>query len=342
MNSAALSLFLLLITVAAPLDAAASPSDYLLYVSNERSNDVTVIDGKSDQLLATIQIGKRPRGIHCSPDGARVFVALSGSPRMAPGVETERPPADKAADGIGVIDTKTRTVSAHWHVGSDPEQFALSSDGRAAFIANEDDATASMIDLTSGEQRGTVSVSAEPEGVGVNPINNEVYVTCEEKGEVYVIDPAQMRVLTKLPIGGRPRSVAFSSDGKRAYVPSETEAHITVIDAIAHKVLNHIALGEGTLPMGTVMSPDSRELFVTTGRGNSVVVIDTAKEAVVATIPVGTRAWGIAISPDGKKIYTANGASDDISVVDVAARKELKRIKAGSGPWGIAVVPATP
>jgi YVTN family beta-propeller protein len=90
--------------------------------------------------------------------------------------------------------------------------------------------------------------------------------------------------------------------------------------------------------MGTAISNEGNELYVSTGRGNSVAVIDTVKNNVVATIPVGARVWGIALSPDGKKLYTANGASDDVSVIDVVARKEIKRVKVGAGPWGIAVV----
>ena len=93
--------------------------------------------------------------------------------------------------------------------------------------------------------------------------------------------------------------------------------------------------------MGSVTSNDGKELYVSTGRGNSVVVIDAVKNEVAATIAVGNRPWGIALSPDGSKLYTANGASNDLSVVDVSARKELKRIKAGDGPWGIAIVGAT-
>jgi YVTN family beta-propeller protein len=69
-----------------------------------------------------------------------------------------------------------------------------------------------------------------------------------------------------------------------------------------------------------------------------VAVIDTEKNAVVTTIPIGNRAWGIALEPSGSKLYTANGASNDVSVVDVKSRKELRRIKAGDGPWGIATV----
>jgi YVTN family beta-propeller protein len=90
--------------------------------------------------------------------------------------------------------------------------------------------------------------------------------------------------------------------------------------------------------MGTVMARDGKELYVSTGRGNTVAVIDTEKNAVATTIPVGNRAWGIALGPSGSKLYTANGASNDVSVVDVKSRKELRRIKAGDGPWGIATV----
>ena len=193
----------------------ADPPSYLVFVSNERSGDVTVIDGNRDEVVATLPVGKRPRGIHGAPDGQRLFVTLSGSPRMAPGLDENRAPADKRADGLGVIDPAARKLIDHWHVGSDPEQFAISKDGRFAFIANEDDASASIVDLESGQSRGKIKVSEEPEGVGVNPGNGEVYVTCEEKGEVFAIDPDQQRVIAKIETGGRPRSVAFSPDGSR-------------------------------------------------------------------------------------------------------------------------------
>jgi YVTN family beta-propeller protein len=91
---------------------AESPN-YFVFVSNERSGDVTVIDGTSYAVVATFAVGKRPRGIHAAPDGERIFVTLGGSPRMAPGVDTERAPADKTADGLGVIDVSARKLIDH-------------------------------------------------------------------------------------------------------------------------------------------------------------------------------------------------------------------------------------
>jgi YVTN family beta-propeller protein len=91
--------------------------------------------------------------------------------------------------------------------------------------------------------------------------------------------------------------------------------------------------------MGTAISKDGKELYVSTGRANAVAVIDTQKNEVATTVPVGNRAWSIALDPSGTKLYTANGATNDVSVVDVKSRKELRRIKVGDGPWGIAIVP---
>src|SRR6266404_810389 len=312
--------------------ARAEPPSYLVFVSNERSGDVTVIDGATDNVVGSFPVGKRPRGIHATPDGRRVFVTLSGSPRMAPGLDENRAPADKRGDGLGVIDPLARKLIDRWHVGSDPEQFAISKDGKFAFLANEDDASASIIYLDSGQLRGRIKVSEEPEGVGVNPAKGEVYVTCEDKGEVFVIDPDQQRVIAKIDTGGRPRSVTFLPDGSRAYVACENGGYIAVIDARSHKLLSKIQLPTCSLPMGTAISSDGKELYVSTGRGNAVAVVDTQKnevprspllsargegegeESIVAVIPVGTRAWGIALDPSGSKLYTANGASNDVSV----------------------------
>ena len=64
-----------LVAAGALLARAESPS-YLVFVSNERSGDVTVIDGATDAVVATFPVGKRPRGIHATPDGKRLFVTL--------------------------------------------------------------------------------------------------------------------------------------------------------------------------------------------------------------------------------------------------------------------------
>src|SRR3984885_15330427 len=57
---------------------------YQILVSNEKSGDVTVINGSDLKVAATFPVGKRPRGIQVSPDGKTVYVAMSGTPVAPP------------------------------------------------------------------------------------------------------------------------------------------------------------------------------------------------------------------------------------------------------------------
>jgi YVTN family beta-propeller protein len=112
-----------------------------------------------------------------------------------------------------------------------------------------------------------------------------------------------------------------------------------VIDAAEHKLVKTVALPKGSRPMCVKVAPDGKKVYVSTGRGGTVLVLDAASAEVVNTIKVGQRPWGIAISPDGKFLYAANGPSDDVSVVDLTTEKEVARIKSKGSPWGIAIVP---
>src|SRR5688572_26530059 len=58
-----------------------------VYVTNEASGDLTVIDAANNEVIATLPLGKRPRGIHVTPDRKNILVALSGSPIAPPGVD---------------------------------------------------------------------------------------------------------------------------------------------------------------------------------------------------------------------------------------------------------------
>jgi nucleoside transporter/PQQ-dependent catabolism-associated beta-propeller protein len=328
-------------TAAIPIDPATLPRGPRVYVTNERSGNLTVIDARTNNVIATVHLGKRPRGIKLAPDGTTLYVALSGSPIAPPGVDEKTlPPPDRSADGIGVFDTTQMKLVKVIHAGTDPEQLAVSKDGKQLFVANEDAATASIVDVDSGKVVGVVKVGGEPEGVERTPDGALVYVTSEEDNEVFILDPATSKVVAQVKTSPRPRSVGFLPDGSRAYVTSENGNAIDVLDTRRHRVLTTIKLANDLLrPMGVAVAPDGSHLYVTLGRGKSLAIIDTKTNTVASTIEVGDRPWGIAMSPDGRTLYTANGPSNDVAVVDVASRSVTIRVKAGDSPWGAVFVP---
>lgn len=335
--------FILLIWVR-PVFAAS----YVVAFSNERSDTVTLLDGNDQKILATIPVGKRPRGIHPSPDGKLLYVALSGSPISAPrrggspkidDDDDQAKPADHSADGIGIIDVAQRRFLKKIPGGSDPEQFAVSADGATLYIANEDHATVTAAQASDGTVLHVFPVKKEPEGVALTPDGRQLLVTCEAGGEVFVIDTRLKRTLAEVSLGGRPRNIVFSLDGKQTFIPSESTGQVHVLDSEDHKILKSIFLPPNSRPMGLALSANGSKLYASAGWAGTICVIDTAAQRLTNTIKVGSRPWGIAMSPDGARLFVANGPSNDGSVVDLANEKELARIKMGDGPWGVAVVP---
>ena len=330
---------------AAPAPASPPEPRVKIYVTNEMSGDLSVIDGDTQTAIGNFPLGKRPRGIKVSPDGKSLFVALSGSPNAGPGVDPKTlPPPDRNADGIGEIDAATYKVKRIIHAGADPEQLAVSADGTRLYVANEDAAQVSVVDIPSGTVIATAKMGDEPEGVTIRPDGKVVYVTSEDEGAVYAIDTGTNKVLKKVMVGHRPRSIGFLPDGSRAFVSLENDGAIAVVDSKAHRFLHLIQLtGTGKTPkarpMGVLVHPDGSTVYVTTGSfGKLFFVAPNTAKATDVSMEVGQRPWGIGLSPDGKTIYTANGPSNDVSVVDLATKTVVKKIPVGNRPWGIAVV----
>ena len=337
-----ISLFLTLPFVLTACGAASRPEGgYRVYVTNERSGDLSVIDPATRQVIATVPLGKRPRGIHASPDGLTIYVALSGSPIAGPGVdESKLPPPDKKADAIGVFDVRQNKLSRLIPAGSDPEEFDLSKDGTLLYCSNEDVGLTSVVDIATGKVVASIPVGPEPEGVTTSPDGKLVYVTSEQAGTVAVIDTEAHKTIKTIPVGNRPRDVAFFPDGSKAYVTRENDGVISLIDVIRQQPVQTIELGpQGEIkPMSVILNADASKAYVSAGRGKRVFVVDTKTNEATGSFEVGDRPWGIGLSPNEKWLYTANGPSDDVSVVDLATNKVVKKIKVGTSPWGVLVL----
>ena len=242
-------------------------------VSNERSNDITVISGADYSVVATIPVGKRPRGIHPSPDGKLVYVAMSGTPIAAPPqLDAHGNPifkrgsddddsdseSDKTADGIGIIDLAARKLKGKIFAGSDPEEFALSKDGTRIYVSNEDTKSASVVNIAKAKVEHIIPVGQEPEGVAVTPDGKQFYVTCESGGDVYVIDATGYTVVGHFKVEPRPRTVAFLPSAGIAFVPSESVGLVNVIDSKKFTPLKVITLPAGARPMSVRLGNDDR------------------------------------------------------------------------------------
>lgn len=105
-----------------------------------------------------------------------------------------------------------------------------------------------------------------------------------------------------------------------------------------HQVGKIMLGGEGGWDYLTMDSAAQR-LYVT--RGTHVMVIDTAKNAVVGDIPNTSGVHGVALAPKLNKGFTSNGRENTVTVFDLKTLKETGRISVGKNPDAILYDPAT-
>jgi YVTN family beta-propeller protein len=140
-----------------PEGVAVNPSTNLIYVANEGSDNVSVIDGASNAVVTTVAVGSYPWGVAVNPSTNLIYVANEGS------------------DNVSVIDGASNAVVATVAVGSNPSGVSVNSDTNRIYVANHGSTNVSVIDGASNAVVATVAVGTYPYGVAANPNSNRIY-----------------------------------------------------------------------------------------------------------------------------------------------------------------------
>jgi PQQ-dependent catabolism-associated beta-propeller protein len=278
-----------------------------VFVSNEKGNTITVVDGDSLEVVREVAVGERPRGIALSPDARFLYICASED------------------DTVQIMDTETFEIVGQLPSGPDPEVIVVSPDGTKIYAANEDDNLVTVIDVASHSVDAEIPVGVAPEGMGISPDGTTIVNTSETTNMAHFIDAGTYEITDNVLVDQRPRVATFTADGAEVWVSAEIGGTVSVIDnasrAVKHKIgfaIPGIAV-ESIQPVGVAVARDRSKAFVALGPANRVAVIDARTYEVEDYLLVGQRVWQVAFSPDEKVLYTTNGVSNDISVIDVDA-----------------------
>jgi YVTN family beta-propeller protein len=86
------------------------------------------------------------------------------------------------------------------------------------------------------------------------------------------------------------------------------------------------------------ITPNGSFVYVTNQGNNTVSVIATVNNTVVATIPVmGVAPFGVTISPNGTLAYVTNLISNTVSVINTGTNTVIATIPVGTRPFAVAL-----
>jgi gliding motility-associated-like protein len=246
---------------------AASRDGSRVYITNQNSSGVTVIDAATNTVITGFAVGKFPFGVAVSPDGTNLYVA------------------NQADNTISVINTASYALIANVAVGTNPYGVAVSPDGSKVYVTNLAGASVSVINTTTNIVTGTIAVGLYPEGITVSPDGTRLYVANNLSSSISVINTASNSVVTTILAGSHPVAVVVSPDGNTLYETNAGDNSLLVINTSTNTVVDNIAVGN--TPEGLSITPDGKSVYVVNEISSDVWVINTATHTVTAKLPAG-------------------------------------------------------
>src|SRR3970040_1301623 len=321
----------------ARIDRPALAATNKVFVADEESSTVSVLDAGLCRKTPAGSLGREPHNVQISPDGKLAWVTNNGEQAM-PGMGKGGHAAMSAGGEVWAIDTASHAVVAKIPVGKHPAHVVLTPDGRFAYVTNGGEDTVSAVDIEARKVVATIAVGAYPHGIRVSPSGQEAYVANLKGGSVSVIDIRSQKEVAQIPVGKGPAQTGFAPDGRLAFVSLSQENKVALFDPAARKVVKTI--GVGTVPIQVYATPEGTTLFVANQGtrqkpGKTVSVIDLAGGKVTSTVQTGPGAHGVVVDREGRYAYVTNIYENSVSVLDVSSAKVVRNVRGGEAPTGI-------
>jgi YVTN family beta-propeller protein len=236
-------------------------------------------DTETDQLIKKVEVGSHPAHIVFAENMKYALVT------------------NNEDNNVSIIDLASYKVIQNISTGKGPHGFRIAADSKTAYIANMSEDTVSVIDLEGMKESKKIVVGNTPVTTGITPDGKTLVATLNAENSLVIIDLATDKV-EKVQVGEGPAQVYIQSDGKYAFVanqgtPEKPSDSVSKIDLATKKVVATIKVGKGA--HGIVTSNDNQFVYVTNMYDNTVSVINSDDNTIIATVNVGSEPNGITI-----------------------------------------------
>jgi YVTN family beta-propeller protein len=248
------------------------------------------------------------------------------------------------ADAVAIVDPVAMLPLAVVPTRGNPMDAVASSDGRTAYVletgllSGAPGTTVAVLDVRERRVRDRIDLAPyrNPHWAVASADGRTLWVAAAPDSAVVEVDLATKGVRHVWRTGA-PGSWTF------AVHPGGAKLYAANFDAGTLSVVHRDGRPPRLVPLGRRpvaidVTPDGRELWVGSADSDTLHVLDTAGDSIVAALPVpGGGPVRLAFTPDGTLAVVALARANAVAVVDVRARRELGRVATAGAPKGVYV-----
>lgn len=206
--------------------------------------------------LPKIKVGKTPKIVAVTPDQKYILVA------------------NWFGNSVSIIDNNSLKKIKDIKIGTNgwrkiPRGICINSTSTKAYIANMGGGTISTIDLTTLKKIDDFKISRNPRHIAISKDDNYLLITDNRGGLVIKYDINSKKIVNKKYIGAQARTLSLSPDNKYIYAVSHRDNKIVILDFNTLKIIKKYKYYR---PMGISVSPNGKQLWVTSYTGGYVSV----------------------------------------------------------------------
>src|SRR5437899_3416960 len=269
-----------------------SPDHRTIAVVAIGSNAVNFIDTATNTVKHVTYVGRSPHEAFYTMDGSEVWVVVRGE------------------NYVSVLDGTTYEEKTRITVPNGPGMTIFSPDGKYGYVCSSFTPETEVITVADHKIVGRVP-QASPfcPNIAATPDSKQVWFTLKDTGKTQVFDGqppfALLKTLDTGPITNHV-NIVRNANGMFAYV---TIGGLNEIKVFRTDTLEQVAtIPVGKLPHGIWPSGDGTRVYVGLENEDKLAAIDTLKNEVIATSPIGQAPQALVYVPNA--VPAASGATN--------------------------------
>jgi len=297
-----------------------------IYCANYGSDDISVIDGVMDNVIATIPAGDGPVGLCWNSIENKVYCLNSFSRDITI--------IDGLTDAV-ITTVPAKYIDPYGSYGIKPH-LVVNNQNNKLYLPQIVYRDVRIIDGSSNAVSGDILLGASPQSLVWNTTSNKLYSInqCDwGSGSISIIDGVGPLPVSTLTMGSEPSAVAWNSTNNTIFCANAGSNDVRVVDGVSDQINDTIAVGN--YPVDILWNPTSDKIYTANVNGNSVSIINGSTHALLNTVPAGSKPLRLTWNGINNKIYAANYGSGTVTVIDGFSNSAIATIPVGASPQNL-------
>lgn len=303
-------------TGAGPWAMAFNPQQGLVYVTMDSTNLLTAISDANHTVWRQQPVRASPQSVAYDPQSHEVFVGDDGN-------------------DVTVLNASTLAFVTNLTVGAAPWSMAYDAATGQVYVANQDDASFSVIDGSTNTVLGTYGLGTDPNGTAIDPTGAWVYIANGRADNITAIATSNFSDRRDLRLGAGPTGIAYDgATGELVTTNFETN-NLSFVDPGTGRI--NATVVNGVTPTGLAYDPDDGLSYVEDSSGNYVVGLNVSTGAWTPRIPVPAGPSLLRYDPTHDSLWALSPPSGALVRIDPSSDTVVARYAVGYAGIGFAI-----